>query len=138
MAKEKSLLFFFTLTHSLLISFKGGNTLLSHFYFILHTYLSWLSTFSLSGSFLATLSSFSFLCGFLFLCSCTYSLCLLEGSSTLLSLSSCVPPKRISLFSLLVLRSIFPFPIGRTLGPKPSNSLQHCLFIRLFCYSLLN
>ena len=29
MAKEKSLLFFFALTHTLIISFKGGNTLLS-------------------------------------------------------------------------------------------------------------
>ena len=50
---------------------------------------------------------------------------LLEGDNTLLSASSCIPPKRKSIFSLLVSHSIFPLPIGRTLGPKPkpSNSL---------------
>ena len=51
------------------------------------------------------------------------SLCLLEGGSTLLSPSSCIPPKQKSLFSFLVSCFIFPFPIGRTLRPKPSNSL---------------
>ena len=76
-----------------------------------------------------------------------YSLLLgyiLEGSNTLLSPSSCVPPKPKSIFSLLVSHFIFPLPIGRTLGLKPkpklklSNYLQYCLFIRLFCYSLLD
>ena len=59
------------------------------------------------------------------------TLCLLEGGSTLLSPSSCVPPKQ---------KSIFPLSIGWTLGQKPnlSNSLQHCLFIRLFFYFLFN
>ena len=51
------------------------------------------------------------------------SLCLLEGGSTLLSPSSCIPPKQKSLFSFLVSCFIFPLPIGRTLRPKPSNSL---------------
>ena len=74
------------------------------------------------------------------------TLCLLEGGSTLLSPSSCVPPKQKSIFPLLVSCSIFPLSIGRTLGQKPkpkpkpklSNSLQHCLFIRLFFYFLFN
>ena len=65
-----------THTHTLIISFKCSNTLLSPFYFLLHAQLSrGCLLFSLSGSFLAALSSFSFLCGFLFLCSCTYYLC---------------------------------------------------------------
>ena len=63
---------------------------------------------------------------------------LLESGNILLSSFPCVPPKQRSLFSLLVSHSIFSLPIGRTLGPKPSNSLQHCLFIRLFYYSFLN
>ena len=42
MAKEKSLLFFFALTHILIISqsLKDGNTLLFPFYFLLHAQLS--------------------------------------------------------------------------------------------------
>ena len=47
---------------------------------------------------------------------------LLEGGDTLLS-RPCLPPKRKSLFSLFVSHSIFSFPIERTLGTKPSNSL---------------
>ena len=68
------------------------------------------------------------------------TLCLLEGGSTLLSPSSYVPPKQKSIFPLLVSHSIFPLSIGWTLGQKPnlSNSLQHCLFIRLFFYFLFN
>ena len=75
--------FFFTLTHTLIISFKGDNTLLSHFYFLFHAQLS----------FLAALS-------FLF---CGNPCCCYPPSS--------VPPKRNSFsFSLLVSRSIFPLP----------------------------
>ena len=36
MVKEKSLLFFFALTYTLIIFLKGGNTLHSPFYFLLH------------------------------------------------------------------------------------------------------
>ena len=43
-------------------------------------------------------------------------LCLLEGGSPLLSPSFCVPPKRKSLFSLLVSRSIFLLLVGKPLG----------------------
>ena len=39
------------------------------------TAFSWLSSFSLNGVLLAAFFSFYFLCDFLFLCSCTYSLC---------------------------------------------------------------
>ena len=45
------------------------------------TTLSWLSSFSLSCSILAAISSFSFLYGFLFLCSCTYSLCVFSKAA---------------------------------------------------------
>ena len=77
---------------------------------------------------------------FVHILSVSNTLCLLEGGNTLLSPSSCVPPKQKSIFPLLVSRSIFPLSIGWTLGQKPnlSNSLQHCLFIRLFFYFLFN
>ena len=92
--------FFFTLTHTLIISFKGDNTLLFHFYFLFHAQLSFLVALS-----------------FLF---CSNPCCC--------SPPSFVPPKRKSFsFPLLVSHSIFPLPIERTLGPKPkpkpSNSL---------------
>ena len=65
-----------THTHTQIISFKGGNTLLSPFYFLLHAQLPHgCLLFSLNGSLLAALSSFSFLCSLLFFCSYTYSLC---------------------------------------------------------------
>ena len=44
--KKKSLLFFFILTHKI-IFLKGGNTLLSPFYFLLHAQLSFLAVFFL-------------------------------------------------------------------------------------------
>ena len=54
--KKKSLLFSL-LSHTLIIFFKGSNTLLSPFFifFSTHSSLSWLSSFSLSGSLLAAL-----------------------------------------------------------------------------------
>ena len=88
--------FFFTLTHILIISFKGDNTLLFHFYFLFHAQLS----------FLAALS-------FLF---CGNPCCCYPPSS--------VPPKRKSFsFSLLVSRSIFPLPHSENPWVKPINSL---------------
>ena len=56
MTKEKSLLFFFALTHTLIISFKGDNILLSPFYFLFHAQFFHLAIFSLSSSLLGTLS----------------------------------------------------------------------------------
>ena len=50
--------FFFPLIHILIIFFKGGNTLL-FFFSSPCTALSWMSSFSLSGSLLAALSLFS-------------------------------------------------------------------------------
>ena len=86
MTKEKSLLFFFALTHTLIISFKGNNTLLSPFYFFFpRTILSLGCLFSKQlplGDSLNSLVRQSLLL-----------LSLLKGSSTLLSPSSCVPPK---------------------------------------------
>ena len=61
---------------------------------------------------------------------------LLEGSNTLLSISSCIPPKRKSLFSLLVSRSIFSLPIRRTLGPKPKPKAIN-FFVALSIYKIL-
>ena len=109
MAKKKSLLFFFTFTHTNYLFQRRQ-----------HLTLSSLPIFSKA----ATL--YSLLLGYL-----------LEGSNTLLSLSPVFLPNE-NIFSLLVSCFIFPLLIGRTLRPKPSNSLQHCLFIRLFCYFLLN
>ena len=121
-AKEKSLLFFFALSHT-------------HTHTHTHTNYPFQRqqhfTLSSSAIFLKAVTLYSFLlCYFL------------EGGNTLHSPSSYVPPKRNFFFSLLISCSIFPLPIVRNLGPKPkpkpSNSLYHCLFIRLFCYSLLN
>ena len=106
-----------------------------------HIAFSWLSSFSLNGSLLVAFSSFSFLCSFLFLCPCTYSRCVFSKAVVSYSLIplAFLPSNFFFLsLSLLVSCSIFPLPIGRTLGPKPSNSLYLCLFIRLFSYSLLN
>ena len=97
--KEKSLLFFFT-THTLSISLKSSNTLLSPFYFLLHAQLSLGCLVVLSSLLLAALS-LSFLVQLLSLLLHILFLCLLEGGSPLLSPSSCVPPKQKSLlFSL--------------------------------------
>ena len=76
-----------THTHTQIISFKGGNTLLSPFYFLLHAQLSHgCLLFSLSGSLLVALSSFSFLCSLLFFCSYTYSLCVFSKAAVPYSL----------------------------------------------------
>ena len=61
---KKNLFFFFS--HTQIISLKGGNTLLSPFYFLLHAWLFLGCLLSLSGSLLDALSIL--LCGFLFLC----------------------------------------------------------------------
>ena len=115
MTKEKSLLFFFTLTHTLIISFKGNNILLSPFYFLFHEQFFLLAVFSLSSSLLGTLSIL--LCDNPCYCSLFSKVAVPYSLLPLVFLPSENP------FSLLVLRSIFPLPIGRTLGPKPSNSL---------------
>ena len=130
--KKKPLLFSL-LSHTLIIILKGNNTLLSPFYFLLHAQLSlsWLSSFSLSGSLLV---AFSF-----FLCSTYFSIFFNMQQYSLLLLSllwlSFQKRQHFTLssflrssqaktsFSLLVSRSIFPLPIGRTFGSKPSNSL---------------
>ena len=100
MVKEKSLLFFFT-THTLIISLKSSNTLLSPFYFLLHAQLSLgCLLFSKRLTLGCSLSLF-FLVQLLSLLLHILFLCLLEGGSPLLSPSSCVPPKQKSLlFSL--------------------------------------
>jgi len=95
MAKEKSLLFFFAHTHTNYL-FPSQQ----------HLALSSLAIFSKAATLCSLLLDY-----------------LLEGGNTLLSPSSCVPLKRKSIFFLLVSCSIFPLPIGRILGPKPSNSL---------------
>ena len=65
---------FSLLSHTNYLSQKRQHFALSFLFSSPRTALSWLSSFSLNSSLLATLSSFSFLCGFLFLYSCTYSL----------------------------------------------------------------
>ena len=122
MVKEKSLLFFFTI-HTLSISLKSSNTLLSPFYFLLHAQLSlgcllfskWL-TLGCSLSF--------FLCSFFFLCSCTYSFCVFWKTAALCSLLPLAfLPNKNPFYSLLISRFIFPLSKGSTTGPKPTNSL---------------
>ena len=65
--KKNLLVSLCSLIHTLIISLKGGNTLLPPFYyfFIPCTTLSWLSSFSLNGSLLVAL--LILLCSFLFL-----------------------------------------------------------------------
>ena len=87
--KEKSLLFFFALTYTLLVSHEGDNTLLSP-----------------PQLFSRRRQPFTF---------------------SFLTISS----KAATLFSLSISHYIFSLPIRRTLGSKPSNSLQYSLFIRL-------
>ena len=123
MANEKSLLFFFALTHTIYLSQRRQHFALSFLFSSPRTALSWLSSFSLSGSLLAALSSFSFLHGFLFLCSCTYSFCVFLKVVVPYSPFPPVFLPSENLFSHLVSCSIFPLPMGRTLRPKPSNSL---------------
>ena len=116
--------FFFALTYILFVFYKCDNTLLSP---------SWLSPqrrqpfalFSLAISPLRrqpfALSSFA----------------IFSKAATLYSLLLGYSHPKIHFFSLLISHSIFPLPIGRTLGLKPSNFLQHDLFIRLhFIFSL--
>ena len=62
--QEKTFLFFFTLTHTTQRRQRFALSFL--FFFSTHSSLSWLSSFSLSGSLLAALSFL--LCGFFFLC----------------------------------------------------------------------
>ena len=112
--------FFFALIHTNYLSQRRQHFALSFLFSSLHTTLSWLSSFSLSGSILAALS-------FLF-CSnpCCCSLFNMRHTScccSQVSPSSCISHKQKSFFSLLVSCFIFCLPIGRTLGPKPSNSL---------------
>ena len=143
---QKKYLLFSLFSHTLIIFIKSNNTLLSHFYFLLHAQLS-LDYLLFSKWLTLGCSLFFFLYNFLFLCSCTYSLCVFSKSATLCSLLSLAfLPSKNPFYSLLVSHYIFPLLKGRTLRPKsktkpkptPMNSLQHCLFIRLFSYSLLN
>ena len=100
MANEKSLLFFFAVTHNLSLS--KAATLCSLLFIFFSTYSSLLVVFFFSKRLpLGCFIFFFFLARFsLSLLLHILSLCLLEGGSTLLSLSSCVPPKRKSLLSL--------------------------------------
>ena len=63
---------FHTHTHTNYLFQRWRHFTLSFLFFSPRTALSQQSSFSLSGSLLAALSSFSFLCSFLFLYSCTY------------------------------------------------------------------
>ena len=132
--KEKSS-YFSLLSHALSLCLEGGNTSLSppwlshrrrQYSLLSPPWLSPRMWQSFTLSFLSISSKVATLCSLLL----TY---LLEGNNPLLSSPSCIPPKQKSFFfSLLISRSIFPLSIGRILGPKPSNSLYLCLFIRLF------
>ena len=71
--KEK-IYIYILLSHTLIISLKDSNTLLSPFYFLLHAQLS-LGCLLFSKQLTLVCSLSFFLYDFLFLCSCTYSLC---------------------------------------------------------------
>ena len=105
---KKSLLFFFSLTHTLIISFKDSNTLLSHLCFILHAHLS----------FLAALS-------FLFCGNpCCYS-------------PPCVPSKQKSFFFLsLGFTLYFPSPHREGLWAK-AKAKAYKFFVALSIYKTL-
>ena len=122
---KKNLFCFSLLSHTHYLSLSKTATFCSLIFILFSTHSSLLAIYFFSKRLLLGYSLFFFFLVQLPLSLLLHilSLCLLEGSSTLLSLSSCVPPKRKSLFSLLILRFIFPFLIGRTLGPKPSISL---------------
>ena len=111
---NKNLFFFFFLLHTNYLSQRWQHFTLSFLFSSPRMALSWLSSLSKRLPLGCSLNSFVRLP---------------------LSLFS---SQRNSFFSLLVSPSIFSLPIGRTLRPKPSNSLQYYLFIRLFSYSLLN
>ena len=70
--KKKSLLFSL-LSHTLIIFFKGGNTLLSPFYFLLHAQLSFLAVFFFSKWLPLGCSLFS--CAAILVATLTFSLC---------------------------------------------------------------
>ena len=122
---KKNLFCFSLFSHTHYLSVSKAATLCSLIFILFSMHSSLLAIYFFSKRLLLGYSLFFFFLVRLPLSLLLHilSLFLLKGISTLLSLSSCVPPKRKSFFSLLVLRSIFPFPIGRTLGPKPSNSL---------------
>ena len=84
---KKNLSYFSLLSHTLIISLKGGNTLLSPFYFLLHAQLS-LDSLLFSKRFTLGCSLSFFLCGFLFLCSCTYSPYVFSKTAAIYSLLS--------------------------------------------------
>ena len=84
---KKNLSYFSLLSHTLIISLKGGNTLLSPFYFLLRAQLS-LDCLLFSKRFTLSYSLFFFLCGFLFLCSCTYSPYVFSKTAAIYSLLS--------------------------------------------------
>ena len=86
---KKNLSYFSLLSHTLIISLKGGNTLLSPFYFLLHAQLS-LDCLLFSKHFTLGCSLSFFLCGFLFLCSCTYSPYVFSKTAAIYSLLSLV------------------------------------------------
>ena len=105
MATLYSLLFIFFSTHSsLLVVFFFFTLTHTNYFFQMQQHFA----FSSSAIFLKAATLCSPLLDYL-----------LEGGNTLHSPSSCISPKRKSFFSFLVSRSIFPLPIGRTLGPKP-------------------
>ena len=101
--QKKSLIFLYSLshTHTNYLFQKRQHFTLFFLFSSRHTTLFWLSSFSLSGFILATHFSFYFLCGFLFLCFCTYSLCVF--------LKAVVP---CSLFPLAFLPSENPFSLS--------------------------
>ena len=104
---KKSLLFFFSLTHTLIISFKDSNTLLSHFCFILHAQLS----------FLAALS-------FLFC-----------GNSCCYSPPSCVPSQQKSFFFLSLGFTLY-FPSPHREGPW-AKAKAYKFFVAFSIYKTL-
>ena len=123
MTKEKYLLFFFALSHTFCVSkaakiyslllgyfIEGGNFLLSPYCLSSQRQ----QHFSLSSS--AIFSKVVTLCSLL--------LGIFSNVATLCFLLPIVfIPSENLFFSFLVPLSIFPLPTGRTLRPKPSNSL---------------
>ena len=124
---KKNLSYFSLLSHTLIISLKGGNTLLFPFYFLLLAHLSLDCLLFSKG---LTLGFFFWLPLSLHLP--ILCLCLLECSNPLLSPSSCVLPKRKSLLFSFGFTLCFSSPQMEDPWAKSNK-----FFIALFIYKTL-
>ena len=125
---KKNLIFFFTLTHTNYLSRRRQHFTLfsSSFSFLCSSLAISLYATSLSLA-LCNIKKKKKLHKFSLIC-VLYKKCCWQSPNIVVSLLA-LPPKRksfyflfLSFFFFLISHSIFPLPIGRTFGPKPSNS----------------